>query len=114
MTSYVLITGPGTFFDQGQPPGAVNRMMKDNPECFLLVETTSNKRNWAAPGDLSIEKLSLIINDLRADSISSNDPHGPAVFFSTGETRRIKSIQLLRNLISLRAARSDAAKANAD
>jgi hypothetical protein len=101
VTSYVLITGPGTFFEEGKPRAAVSQMMKDNPQCFLVVETTSNNSNWAAPGDISIEDLSVIVNYPDGNSISSNDPHGPAVFLSTGEVRRIKSIQQLRQLIPI-------------
>jgi hypothetical protein len=110
VTSYVLITGPGTFFDGDHSTGDFKSRRQNNPECFLLVETTSIKRNWAAPGDISIEDLSLIINDPHGDSISSNDPSGPAVFLSTGEVRRIKSIQQLRQLIPMLSTPPEQAK----
>src|SRR5437660_600218 len=62
LTSYVVITGPGTMF-----PGALSTKFADVtdglPNTLLVVEVSNVNIPWTAPQDLDVRTMSFRIND---------------------------------------------------
>ena len=72
LTSYVVITGPGTMF-----PGAGSVSSADvtdgMPDTLMIVEVANVNIPWTAPIDLDIRTMSMKVNDPKGPGISS--PH---------------------------------------
>jgi hypothetical protein len=82
-TNYVMITGAGTMFENGN---AQFRDIRDGPSnTIMVVEIAGSGIQWTEPRDLDLEfdKMSFPINDPSGNCISSRHPGG-AVLMADG------------------------------
>ena len=85
--SYLMIVGDNAF---GKPDGwRVSSEIVDGLETTIAVaETNRTDIHWLSPNDFRVDQMSLTIND-GPNSISSDHPRGPAVFFCDGAVYRL-------------------------
>jgi hypothetical protein len=89
-TNYVMITGPGTMFEDGKAPKL--REIRDGAEnTIMVVEVAKSGIQWMEPRDLEFDKMSFRINDPTQPSISSRHPYGALVLRADG------SVHFMRN-----------------
>jgi prepilin-type processing-associated H-X9-DG protein len=82
-TNYVMITGPGTMFENGK--SLKKREIRDGTEnTIIVVEVAKSGIQWSEPRDLEFDKMSCRINDPSQPSISSHHPSGATVLFADG------------------------------
>jgi hypothetical protein len=92
LTSYVGMTGPGTFF-----PGSASIKLEDVTDgaanTLMVVEVTNVEIPWTAPQDLDVRTMSFRINDPKRPGISSKHPGGANVSLAdTGKRFLFESI----------------------
>jgi hypothetical protein len=75
LTSYVVITGPGTLFTgaTGTRSAAVTDGLTNT---LLIAEVANTSIPWTAPQDLDVRTMSLRVNDRKRSGISSPHPGG--------------------------------------
>ncbi len=96
-TSYVLLVGPGTPFDDPSPPS-----LDDIPEpwdTILVVELHQSGINWLQPRDITVAEL----RDLLEDELSGvgpglNHPSGINVLFADGSVNSLPADELRMRL----------------
>jgi hypothetical protein len=89
-TNYVMITGPGTMFENGKAPK--NREIRDGTEnTIMVVEVAESGIQWMEPRDLEFDKMSFRINDPTHPSISSRHPLGALVGHADGIVHFLRS-----------------------
>jgi hypothetical protein len=103
LTSYVVITGPGTFF-----PGSASTRFADATDglsnTLMVVEVANVNIPWTAPWDLDVRTMSFRINDPKRLGISSKHSGGANVVLGDASTRFLResiSPENLRALISI-------------
>ncbi len=90
LTSYVVVTGPGTMF-----PGAESSRLDqvtDGPDnSIMVVEVVNVRIPWTKPQDLDLQTMSLQINDEKHPAISSDHAAaaGASVAFGDASCRRL-------------------------
>lgn len=89
LTSYVLLTGPGTVF-----PGSQSTKQADitdgTASTIMIVETSTVAIPWTAPQDLDVRTMSFRVNDPKRPSISSHHPGGANIVFVDASTWFLK------------------------
>jgi prepilin-type processing-associated H-X9-DG protein len=103
LTSYVVITGPGTMF-----PGSGSVKMADVTDgladTLMLVEVANVDIPWTAPQDLDIDTMSLRVNDPKQPGLSSRHPGGANITLGDGRYGFLREgipEETLRALITL-------------
>lgn len=90
-TNYFVVVGEQTMF-----PGAKAVSLQDvggpNSSTILVVESVGRDVHWMQPEDLTLDSLSLAINDPSAPSISSRHRDGASVCTIDGTKLRLDSI----------------------
>ncbi len=85
-TAYVVITGPGTLFEEGKYVTFAE--CTDGPQnTILAVEVQHSHIHWSEPSDLDIRTMLLRINGAPGAGISSPWPGGAHVAFADGSVR---------------------------
>jgi hypothetical protein len=111
MTSYTVITGPGTMF-----PGGASVKFADvtdgRSETLMVAETTTADIPWMAPADLDFRTMSLRINERDRPGLSSEHtfPGGAQVVCGDGHILFVSDIanaRLLRYLITISGGERD-------
>ena len=101
-TSYMVVTGPSTVFD-GRQSRSLLEILDGAGQTLLVAETTGKAINWLEPTDLSIDSLSLTINNTASPGLGSQHPGGKThVLMADG------SVRTLDNLTPPEGARSAA------
>ena len=85
-TSYMVITGPGTMFP-GSETVQFREVLDGLANTIMVIETTGDSVNWMSPTDLSLQKLSLRINDAPQGGIASRHPGGAQAAMGDGTVR---------------------------
>jgi len=86
-TNYVMIVGPGTIGGLPNEKVGFRDVTDGTSNTILLVEVVGTGIQWMEPTDLSIDELSLRLNDGSDKSISSNHSGGAMVAFADGSVR---------------------------
>ncbi len=77
-TNYFVVAGAQTVF-----PGAnsvkINDIQSPHSETILLIESVGQGVHWMEPKDLSLDSMSLVLNDDAKPSVSSKHRNGPNV-----------------------------------
>jgi Protein of unknown function (DUF1559) len=104
LTSYVVITGPGTLFP-GVNSAKVADISDGTPNTLMVVETDNVGIPWTSPVDLDVRSMSFKINDRKAPGISSQHPRMVNVAYVDGTVRwlgeSISDEDALRALITI-------------
>jgi hypothetical protein len=86
LTSYVVVTGPGTMF-----PGATSVKFDDVTDglsnTLMVVEVSNVNIPWTAPWDLDVRSMRFQLNDPKRPAISSEHPGGANVVLGDASTR---------------------------
>jgi len=89
LTSYVVITGPGTMF-----PGTGSIKFADITDglsnTLMVVEVANVNNPWTAPWDLDVRTMSFQINDPKRPGISSKHPGGANIVLGDASTRFLR------------------------
>lgn len=95
-TGYMLITGPGTFFEEGKDI-SLNDCPDGLSQTILAVEVKESGVNWAQPVDLDIRNMHFKIN---AGGMGMSSPWtgGALALFADGEVRFLDEKTLESNL----------------
>lgn len=72
-TSYLVISGPGSAFDQDKPL-AYSKIQDPAEHTMLLIERLGSQVNWMTPQDLPLANLA---KEASANTITANSPDGP-------------------------------------
>lgn len=83
VANYVMIVDPAAA-SAGQWK-KLDKLM-NAPSTIVIVEIADSDIFWTEPRDLSIDEMSLRINDKSEPSISSHHPHGAMVLFADGSS----------------------------
>jgi hypothetical protein len=75
MTSYVLVTGPGTVFNADQTMRLAD-VSDGTGQTLLVVEVHNSGIHWMEPRDLALSQMATTINSKRGQGISSRHPTG--------------------------------------
>jgi prepilin-type processing-associated H-X9-DG protein len=103
MTSYVLVTGPGTPF----PDGASTKIddFRDGvANTILIVEVANSGIHWMEPRDLNIQQMATTLNAKPGQGISSCHSSGAVVVFADGHTEFLDaatSAEQLRAMLTI-------------
>ncbi|MGH7135675.1 MAG: DUF1559 domain-containing protein, partial [Pirellulales bacterium] len=85
-TNYVMIVGPEAASRAGEWR-SLDQIADGAAETVVIAEIADSDIFWAEPRDLSLEEMSLRINDKSKPSISSQHPHGAMVLFADGSVK---------------------------
>jgi prepilin-type processing-associated H-X9-DG protein len=85
-TSYMVITGPGTLFEEGKQI-SLSEITDGTSNTILAVEVIGTGVKWAEPKDLDINTMVFKINGGGANSIGSPYPGGANVAMADGSVR---------------------------
>jgi prepilin-type processing-associated H-X9-DG protein len=96
-TSYMVITGPGTLFEEGKQ-FTFTDVTDGLSNTILAVEVVGTGTNWAEPKDLDINTMAMKINSGGANSIGSPSPGGANVLFADGSVRFLSNNVLEQTL----------------
>ena len=89
VTSYVLLTGPGTTFPHGRTTRLTD--IRDGTANTLIAAEVSNVSvAWTEPRDLDVRTMSFRVNDPNRPGISSRHPGGANVSFADGGKRFLR------------------------
>ena len=100
LTSYVVVTGPGTIFPSGS--STKFKDIKDGRANTLMVVEVSNVNiPWTSPQDLDTRTMSFRINDPKCPGISSKHPGGANVVFADSSTRFLRDTVAPGDLLTL-------------
>jgi prepilin-type processing-associated H-X9-DG protein len=86
-TNYVMIVGKGTIGGLPNEKVGFKDVTDGTSNTILLVEVVGTGIQWMEPTDLSIDELSLRLNDGSDESISSNHSGGAMVALADGSVR---------------------------
>ncbi len=101
-TNYVMITGKGTIGGLPNECVRLGDITDGTANTIIVVEVAGTGIKWAEPRDLSIDELSLRLNDGSGKCIGSRHPRGANVAMADGSVRFISDTldpQTLRRLI---------------
>lgn len=105
LTSYFVVTGPGTAFVQDRP--TTFAALRDGLDrTILVVESKDLAVNWLEPRDLDIATMSKRVNGPSRPGISSYHRTGANVLFARGASRMLNattSPEELRALLTIDA-----------
>ncbi|MFZ5829755.1 MAG: DUF1559 domain-containing protein [Planctomycetota bacterium] len=90
MTSYVVIAGPRTLFEEGTKVTPAN-YRDGGSNTILLAEVNDSGINWMEPRDLDLDSMDMTINGQPGNSIGSPHPQGANAAAADGR------IHMLRN-----------------
>lgn len=85
-TSYMVITGPGTLFEEDKGV-SLSDITDGTSNTILAVEVVGTGVKWAEPKDLDINTMIFKINGGGANSIGSPFPGGANVLMADGSVR---------------------------
>jgi prepilin-type processing-associated H-X9-DG protein len=91
MTSYVLVTGPGTAFPDGQTTKLAD-FRDGSADTILIVEVANSGIHWMEPRDLNIQQMATTINAKPGQGISSCHPSGAVVVFADGHVESLDTV----------------------
>ena len=89
-TNYVMITGPGTMFENGKAPKE-REILDGSENTIIVVEMAESGIRWTEPRDLEFDKMSFRINDPTQPSISSRHPLGALVVRANASAHFLRS-----------------------
>lgn len=89
-TSYVVITGPGTLFEEGKSV-TFAECTDGLQNTILAVEVSHSHIHWTEPRDFDIRTMRLQINGAPSIGISSPWPGGANVLFADGSVRFLRN-----------------------
>ncbi len=85
-TSYVLLTGPGTIFEEGKQP-RIRNILDGTSNTILAVELSGAGINWCEPRDLDIDEFVAMFGVNAAGNTASPHPGGLNVLMADGAVR---------------------------
>jgi prepilin-type processing-associated H-X9-DG protein len=103
-TSYMVITGPGTLFEEDKPV-KFQDITDGTSNTILAVEVVGTGVKWAEPKDLDINTMVFKINSGGANSIGSPFPGGANVLMADGSVR-FMSNSVLESTLKAMATRN--------
>jgi Protein of unknown function (DUF1559) len=86
VTSYVLVSGPGTMFP-GAESTRYEQVTDGSDNTLAAVEISNVQIPWTKPEDLDVRTMSLLINDPKRQSISSQHLKGANAVFADASCR---------------------------
>jgi len=101
-TNYVMIVGKGTIGGLPNEKVTFASVTDGTSNTILVVEVVGTGIQWMEPRDLSIDELSLMLNDGSGKGPSSRHPGGVHVAMADGSVRFLSNTlppQVLRSLI---------------
>lgn len=111
-TSYVVITGPGTLFEEGRSL-TFAQCTDGLQDTILAVEVQHSHIHWSEPRDFDIRTLRLQINGAHGAGISSPWPGGAHVLFADGSVRFLRN-ELLESELKAMITRGGGESFSAD
>jgi prepilin-type processing-associated H-X9-DG protein len=90
MTSYAVVTGPGTAFP-GEGTTTINKMLDGTSATILIVEVANSGIHWMEPRDLNIQQMAPTINAISGQGISSKHVAGVNVAFADGHVGYLRN-----------------------
>ena len=105
MTSYVIITGPGTAFASDQSV-SLDDVADGTANTILVVETRGSDIHWMEPRDLTMRTIHLAVNpgQGKPPGISSYHPGCANVAMADGSVRFLRDdlpAKTLRGLLTI-------------
>jgi len=88
-TNYVMITGEGTVGGVPNEGTQMSDIRDGTSNTIMIVEVVNSGIHWMEPRDLSIDELSMMLNDGTPNCPSSNHPGGLNVAMCDGSVRFI-------------------------
>ncbi len=85
-TDYVMITGEGTVGGVPNEGTKLGDIADDSSNTILVVEIADSFIEWSEPSDLSIDELTMLLNDPQGMGPGSHHPGGLNVLFCDGST----------------------------
>ncbi|HQU43924.1 MAG: hypothetical protein B7Z73_12760 [Planctomycetia bacterium 21-64-5] len=85
-TNYVMVVGPSAAARAGEWR-SLDQITDGPAKTVLVAEIADSDIFWAEPRDLSVDEMSLRINDKSKPSISSHHPHGAMALFADGSIK---------------------------
>lgn len=85
-TSYVLLTGPGTIFEEGKQP-SIRNILDGTANTIMAVELSGANINWCEPKDLDIADFVAMFGPNQASNSRSSHLGGLNVLMADGAVR---------------------------
>jgi len=85
-TSYLVLTGPGTIFEEGKNPN-IRNIMDGTSNTIMAVEIRGSGINWCEPKDLDIADFVAMFGPNGTGSQASPHPGGLNVLMADGSVR---------------------------
>ncbi|HET6884094.1 MAG TPA: DUF1559 domain-containing protein [Pirellulales bacterium] len=85
-TNYVMIVGPTAVSRAGQWR-SLGQITNSPGQTIIIAEIADSDIFWSEPRDLTLDEMSLQINDKSKTSISSHHPHGAKVVLADGSVK---------------------------
>ncbi|MBC8352427.1 MAG: DUF1559 domain-containing protein [Planctomycetes bacterium] len=85
-TSYVVLTGPGTIFEEGKDP-SIRNIIDGTSNTIMAVELSGSGINWCEPKDLDVAEFVAMFGTSRTGMSSSPHPGGLNVLMADGSVQ---------------------------